>query len=87
MVSALPAMSLNSAPGLRERISVAANDGRVSLLRAIYMRTGGGGFGKKEGAHTSKDNAKVARRHQIRVVVFLNPASEDHISKGLPINK
>ena len=45
------------------------------------MRTGGGGeFGKKEGTRTSKDDAKVARRHQIRVVVFLNPASEDHTS-------
>lgn len=76
MVSALPAMSLNSAPGLRERINVAA-DGRVSFQKQ-YMR--GGMAKKKEATRTSKDDAKIARRHQIRLVVFLNPAGEDHTS-------
>jgi hypothetical protein len=75
MVSALPAMSLNSAPGLRERINVAA-DGRVSFQKQ-YMR---GEWPKKEATRTSKDDAKIARRHQIRLVVFLNPAGEDHTS-------
>ena len=35
---------------------------------------------KKEATRTSKDDAKIARRHQIRLVVFLNPAGEGHTS-------
>ena len=43
----------------------------------MYAR---GEWPKKEATRTSKDDAKIARRHQIRLVVFLNPVGEGHTS-------
>jgi hypothetical protein len=64
MVSALPAISANSAPGLRGRISVAA----VGCELQGNMHANGA-------TRTSKDDTKIARRHKVGLVVFLNPAS------------
>jgi len=69
MVSALPAMSANSAPGTRERISVAAVLGVCVSDRAnIRKRL------VKLATRTSKDDAKVACGHQVLLVVLLDPA-------------
>jgi hypothetical protein len=71
MVSALPAMSANSAPGLRGRISVATIGCGCELEDNICA---------KQEKRTSKDDTKIARRHQVVLVVFLNSASESHTS-------
>ncbi len=61
MDNAFPAMSLNSAPGLRDRINVADDGSAASQVYLNYL-------------HTSENYTKIASVHEVTLTSLTNSA-------------